>query len=72
MPKKGDILKFKNYYKGERVPFMIYADTESLIKSLQTYEPSPQSSYIKNIKSMNQLVFPIILSALMIMYLNQD
>ena len=47
MPKKGDILKFKNYYKGEKVPFMIYADTESLIKSLQTCEPSPQSSYTK-------------------------
>ena len=36
MPKKGDILKFENYYKGEKVPFIIYADTESLIKSLQT------------------------------------
>ena len=47
MPKKGVILKFKNYYKGEKVPFMIYADTESLIKSLQTCEPSPQSSYTK-------------------------
>ena len=31
MPNKGDVLKFKNYYKGERLPFMIYADTESLI-----------------------------------------
>ena len=71
MPKKGDILKFENYYKGERLPFMIYVDTESLIKPIQTCEPSSQSSYTKNIKSMNQLVFPIILSALMIMYLNQ-
>ena len=33
MPKKKkSILKFENYYKGEKVPFMIYADTESLIK----------------------------------------
>ena len=47
MPHKGDILKFKNYHRGERVPFMIYADTESLIKSLQTCEPSPQSNYTK-------------------------
>ena len=67
MPKKGNILKFENYYKGEKVPFIIYADTESLNKSLQTCEPSPKGSYTKNIKSMNQLVFPIILSALMIM-----
>ena len=72
MPKKGDILKFENYYEGERLPFMIYADTESLIKPIQSCEPSPQSSYTKNIKSMNQLLFPIILSVLMIMYLNQD
>ena len=72
MPKKGIILKFENYYKGEKAPIIFYADIESLIKSLQTCEPSPQSSYTKNIKSMNQLVFPIILSALMIMYLNQD
>ena len=31
MPNKGDILNFKNYHRGERIPFMIYADTESLI-----------------------------------------
>ena len=47
MPEKGTIRKFKNYLSSERVPFMIYADTESLIKSLQTCEPSPQSSYTK-------------------------
>ena len=72
MPNKGDILKFENYYKGERLPFIIYADTESLIKPIQTCEADPEKSYTKNIKSMNQLVFPIILSVLMIMYLNQD
>ena len=47
MPNKGDILKFKNYYKGEMLPFMIYADTESLIKPVQSCEPSSQSSYTK-------------------------
>ena len=57
MPKKGDILKFKNYYKGERVPFMIYADTESLIKSLLTCEPSPQSSYTKKYQKHEPISF---------------
>ena len=57
MPKKGDILKFINYYKGERVPFMIYADTESLIKSLQTCEPSPQSSYTKKYQKHEPISF---------------
>ena len=32
MPKKGTILKLKNYRSLERVPFMIYADIESLIR----------------------------------------
>ena len=47
MPKKDDILKFKNYYKGERVPFIIYADMESLIKPIQSCEPNPRGSYTK-------------------------
>ena len=73
MPEKGknNILKFKNYCNSEKVPFIIYADTESLIKPIQTCEADPEKSYTKNIKSMNQLVFPIILNVLMIMYLNQ-
>ena len=57
MPEKGDILKFKNYYKGEKVPFIIYADTESLIKSLQTCEPSPQSSYTKKYQKHEPISF---------------
>ena len=57
MPKKGDILKFKNYYKGEKVPFIIYADTEFLIKSLQTCEPSPQSSYTKKYQKHEPISF---------------
>ena len=72
MPKKDDILKFKNYYKGEKAPIIFYADIESLIKSLQTCDPDPGKNILKNTKSMNQLAFPIILSVLMIMYLNQD
>ena len=72
MPKKGDILKFENYYKGERLPFIIYADTESLIKPIESCNQILKVVILKNIKSMNQLVFPIILNVLMIMYLNQD
>ena len=45
--KKESVLKFKNYHKGERVPFMIYADTESLIKPIESCEPNPQNSYTK-------------------------
>ena len=57
MPNKGDVLKFKNYYKGERLPFMIYADTESLIKPIQTCEPCSQSSYTKKYQKHGPISF---------------
>ena len=47
MPSKGTILKFKNYHRGERVPFMIYLDTESLTEKIQSCEPDPEKSYTK-------------------------
>ena len=57
MPNKGDILKFKNYYKGKRLPFMMYADTESLIKPIQTCEPCSQSSYTKKYQKHEPISF---------------
>ena len=47
LPKKGMMLKYKNYYKSEKVPSIVYADFESYIKPLQSYEPNPESSYTK-------------------------
>ena len=44
---KGTILKFKNYHRSERVPFMIFADTESLTKQIQSCEADPEKSYAK-------------------------
>ena len=57
MPNKGDILKFKNYYKGERLLFMIYADTESLVKPIQSCKPSSQSSYTKKYQKHEPISF---------------
>ena len=57
MPKKGDILKFENYYKGERLPFIIYADTESLIKPIQTCEADPKKSYTKKYQKHEPISF---------------
>ena len=57
MPKKGDILKIENYYKGERLPFIIYADTESLIKPIESCEPNPQSSYTKKYQKHEPIGF---------------
>ena len=47
MPEKGTILKFKHHERSEKVPFIIYADTEALIKKMQNCDPNPQNSYTK-------------------------
>ena len=47
MPKKGTILKFKNYHRSENVPFIVYADLEYYNKPMQSCEPNPESSYTK-------------------------
>ena len=51
IPEKGTMLKFKNFPHSEKVPFIIYADTEALIKYLHNCDPNPQNSYTKNTKS---------------------
>ena len=35
MPEKGTILRFKHHERSEKLPFIIYADTEALIKEMQ-------------------------------------
>ena len=47
LPEKGTMLKFKNYHKSEKVPFIVYADFESYIKPLHSCDPNPESSYTK-------------------------
>ena len=47
LPKKGTILKFINYHRGEKVPFIIYADFECFIKPIQLCDPDDKSSSTK-------------------------
>ena len=47
MPEVGTALKFKNYNRSMRVPFIVYADFESFIKPIDTCEPNPKNSYTK-------------------------
>ena len=53
MPEKGSIIEFQNFNRSMRVPFIVYADFESLIKPLNTCaavkpcEPNPEKSYTK-------------------------
>ena len=45
VPELGTILKFKNYNRSMRVPFIVYADFESFIKPVSTCQPDPYVSY---------------------------
>ena len=57
MPEKGTILKFKHYERSERVPFIIYADTEALIKEMQNCDPNPLDSYTKKYQKHEPISF---------------
>ena len=57
MPKKGTMLKFKNYHKGEKVPFIIYANFESCIKSIHTCDLNPENSYTKQYQKHEPISF---------------
>ena len=45
MPEPDSFIKFKNYLHGEKAPFAIYADFESLLKPLDNCKPDPNKSY---------------------------
>ena len=47
LPNKGTMLKFQDYHKSEKVPFIVYADFESYIKPLHSCEANHGSSYTK-------------------------
>ena len=69
MPKPDTFIKFKNYLHGEKAPFAIYADFESILKPLDTCNPDPNKSYthkyqkhepvsfVYYIKSFNESVY---------------
>ena len=57
MPEKGTMLRFKHRERSEEVPFVIYADTEALIKPIQNCEPNPESSYTKKYQKHEPISF---------------
>ena len=57
MPEKGTMLKFKNYHRGEKVPFVIYADFESCIKSIDNCDLNPENSYTKQYQKHEPISF---------------
>ena len=57
MPEKGTMLMFKHHELSEQVPFIIYADTEALIKEMQNCDPNPQNSYTKKYQKHEPISF---------------
>ena len=57
MPEKGTILKFKHHVRSEKLPFIIYADTEALIKEMQNCDPNPLDSYTKKYQKHEPISF---------------
>ena len=57
MKEKGTILRFKHHERSEKLPFIIYADTEALIKEMQNCDPNPQKSYTKKYQKHEPISF---------------
>ena len=45
MPKKGEFVKFKNYERKIKSPFVIYADFESILVAESNRKQNPARSY---------------------------
>ena len=57
MPKPDTFIKFKNFIHGEKAPFAIYADFESILKPLDTCKPDPNKSYTLKYQKHEPLSF---------------
>ena len=57
MPEPGTFLKFKNFPHSEKVPFVVYADTEALIKEMHSCDPDPNKSYTKKYQKHEPVSF---------------
>ena len=52
MPKKVNIINSKNYDRKIKLPFMIYADSESILVPEDNEKQHPEESYTTNIKNI--------------------
>lgn len=50
LPDQGSYLEFKNFNRKQDVPFVIYADFETLLKPIETCEPDLSCSFTLNRK----------------------
>ena len=57
MPEQGTYLRFKNFPHSEKVPFVVYADFEALIKEMDNCDPDPNKSYTKKYQKHEPISF---------------
>ena len=57
MPPPNTFLRFKNFRYSEKAPFVIYADLESLLKSMDNCDPDPNRSYTKKYQKHEPISF---------------
>ena len=57
MPEPNTFLRFKNFPHSEKVPFVVYADTEALIKEMHNCDPDPNKSYTKKYQKHEPISF---------------
>ena len=57
MPEPYTYLQFKNFPNSEKVPFVVYADFEALIKEMDNCNPDPNKSYTKKYQKHEPISF---------------
>ena len=59
IPEPGTYLRFKNFVHSEKVPFIIYADLESIVKRMDNYNSDydPNKSYTKKYQKHEPISF---------------
>ncbi|GFW62179.1 uncharacterized protein TNCV_1686101 [Trichonephila clavipes] len=59
MPQQTSCIKFKNYHKLLRTPFVMYADFECLTTKIDTCQPDDNSSYIQKYQRHEHVSFSL-------------
>lgn len=57
LPKRGTTLRFKNYNRSMRVPFVVYADFESFTQRLDTCQSNSENIYSKQYQMPSGLCY---------------
>ena len=57
LPEEGTFVNFKNNFKKMDMPFVIYADFESLMKAILSSQPNPKKSYTEKMTHHKPISF---------------